>query len=143
MPLLSRRDLLASALAVLALTRPARAIHRCAHHARHHRAGGPHPTPRPGVNASKVIPDTELAETPEAIPAFDEVRQVPEVVDGIRCQCGCSSREGYYSLLSCYEGEAMARYCEICQGQGRLAFRLHRAGKSLDEIRAAIEARFG
>ena len=66
-----------------------------------------------------------------------------EVVDGIRCQCGCADSPGYYSLLSCYEGDAMAKSCPICQGQGRLAHRLHKAGKSLDEIRAAIEARYG
>ena len=37
----------------------------------------------------------------------------------------------------------MARGCDVCQGQGRLAFRLHKAGKSLDEIRAAIDERYG
>jgi hypothetical protein len=37
----------------------------------------------------------------------------------------------------------MARHCQICQGQGRLAHRLHKDGKSLDEIRAAIDARYG
>ncbi len=71
------------------------------------------------------------------------VREIPEVVDGIRCQCGCADSPGYYSLLSCYEGDAMAKGCPICQGQGRLAHRLHKAGKTLDEIRSAIEARYG
>ena len=48
------------------------------------------------------------------------------------------------SLLSCYEGEeAMALECEICEGQARLAYRLHRKGRSLDQIRAAIDARYG
>jgi hypothetical protein len=37
----------------------------------------------------------------------------------------------------------MARICEICRGQGRYAFRLHKSGKTLDEIRAAIDARYG
>jgi hypothetical protein len=36
----------------------------------------------------------------------------------------------------------MARECRTCQGQGRLAARLKAAGKSLDEIRAAIDAKF-
>jgi hypothetical protein len=36
----------------------------------------------------------------------------------------------------------MARHCEICQGQARLALRLHASGKTLDEIRAAIDARY-
>ena len=37
----------------------------------------------------------------------------------------------------------MAQHCVICQGQGRLAFRLSREGKSLDEIRAAIDQEYG
>jgi uncharacterized protein with PCYCGC motif len=104
---------------------------------------GPHPTPRPAITAAKVLTAEQLAESPDLIPLFDQVREIPEVVDGIRCQCGCADLEGFYSLLSCYEGEAMARHCTVCQGEGRLAYRLHKAGKSLDEIRAAIDARYG
>jgi hypothetical protein len=104
---------------------------------------GPHPTPRPGITADKVLTKDQLADAPKAIPAFEMVREIPEVVDGIRCQCGCADNPGYYSLLSCYEGDAMAKSCPICQGQGRLAYRLHKDGKTLDEIRGAIEARYG
>ena len=104
---------------------------------------GPHPKPRPGITAEKVLTREQLADTPDVIPVFDEVREIPGIVDGIRCQCGCSEIEGNYSLLSCYEGDAMARHCQICQGQGRLAHRLHKDGKTLDEIRAAIDARYG
>jgi hypothetical protein len=104
----------------------------------------PHPTPRPGVTAEKVLTTEQLGPWVTAAPAFDEVRQIPEIIDGIRCNCGCADTPGYYSLLTCYEGsDAMARICEICQGQGRLAFRLHAAGKTLDEIRAALDARYG
>ena len=106
-------------------------------------AAGPHPTPRPGITAAKVLTREQLADTPTVIPVFDLVREIPQIVDGIRCQCGCADIEGFYSLLSCYEGDAMAKSCPICQGQGRLAHRLYKAGKTLDEIRSAIEARFG
>jgi hypothetical protein len=103
----------------------------------------PHPTPRPGITAAKVLTAAQLARTPQAIEYFDLVRQIPEIVDGIRCQCGCAELEGFYSLLSCYEGDGMASYCEICEGEGRMVFRLHQEGKSLDEIRASIDARYG
>ncbi len=104
---------------------------------------GPHPKPRPGIDASHVLTEGEL-KGEDVIAAFNEVRQIPQVVDGIRCQCGCAKRGGYYSLLSCFEGpHAMAQTCEMCQGEGRHAFRLHSSGKSLDEIRSAIEERFG
>lgn len=104
---------------------------------------GPHPTPRPGITAAKVLTKEQLADTPDLAPVFDLVREIPQLIDGIRCQCGCAELQGYYSLLSCYEGEAMARQCVVCQGEARLAHRLHRAGRSLDEIRAAIDARYG
>ena len=90
-----------------------------------------------------MLTAAQLADSPKAIPVFDQVREIPQVIDGIRCQCGCADQEGFYSLLSCYEADAMARHCQICQGQGRLAYRLNKEGKTLDEIRAAIDARFG
>jgi hypothetical protein len=111
--------------------------------ARRRPTGGPHPTPRPGITADKVLTKEELVDTPKAIPAFDQVREIPEVVDGIRCQCGCADNPGFYSLLSCFEGDAMAQHCPVCQGQARLAARLHKEGKTLDEIRVAIDARYG
>lgn len=110
--------------------------------------GGPqlsdHPTPRPGITAAKVLTRKQLgSEHADAGPAFDMVRQIPHIIDGIRCRCGCAELEGNYSLLSCYEGTGMAGHCEVCQGEGRLAFRLNKQGKSLNEIRAAIDAKFG
>lgn len=111
----------------------------CHHHVRH----VVHPEPRPGITAARVLPREKLTDHPDAVTAFEQVRQIPQIVDGIGCHCGCASRAGFYSLLSCYEGEGMAMMCEICQGQGRLAFRLHQAGKTLDQIRAGIDARYG
>ena len=108
------------------------------------RSSDTHPTPRPGINASKVLKVSEIDGDKDVVTAFDEVRQIPEIVDGIRCHCGCAGRPDNYSLLTCYEGpDAMAQHCEQCQGHGRYAFRLHKAGKSLDEIRAAIDDRYG
>jgi hypothetical protein len=107
------------------------------------RSRQPHPEPRPGITADNVLTHEQLANAPHAIDVFDLVREIPEIVDGIRCQCGCADLPGFYSLLSCYESDGMARYCPICQGEGRLVSRLHKAGKTLEEIRAAIDARFG
>lgn len=103
----------------------------------------PHPPPRPGITSAKVLSHEQLASAPHVIDVFDQIREIPEIADGIRCQCGCADSEGFYSLLSCYESDGMARFCDICQGEGRMAYRLHKAGESLDDIRAAIDARFG
>jgi hypothetical protein len=89
-----------------------------------------------------VLPPDQIHHA-EAVPFFDMVRQIPGVVDGIRCHCGCAELEGYYSLLSCYESAGMAQVCVICQGQAKLAFRLHQEGWSLNGIRASIDAAFG
>ena len=135
---LTRREVIAALLALS--VEPRRLIDACAIHGG---PRGPHPTPRPGIDASKVMAADKLKDSPRVLAAFDEVRQIPGVIDGIRCHCGCATAEGFYSLLTCFEGDAMARMCDICRGQGRLAFRLHRAGKSLAEIRVAIDDRYG
>lgn len=131
--MLNRRAFVGQALALI----PATALFRRG------RRRGPHPTPRPGITSAKVLTAAQLAKSPHAIEYFDMVRQIPQVADGIRCNCGCAGLEGFYSLLSCYEGDGMATYCEICEGEGRMAYRLHMEGKSLNEIRAAIDARYG
>jgi hypothetical protein len=105
---------------------------------------GPHPAPRAGITAKKVLTRDQLADTPDAIPAFDAVRAIPGIVDGIRCSCGCADQAGFYSLLSCFENEdAMARSCGFCQAEGSFVARLHGQGKALDQIRVAVDAKFG
>jgi hypothetical protein len=104
-----------------------------------HRPG--HPTPRPGIDGSRVLTAEQVG--PALAELYDAVRAIPHVVDGIRCQCGCAEVPGMYSLLSCYEESGMARYCEICQGEGRLVSRLHGEGRALDEVRAEIDRQFG
>jgi hypothetical protein len=124
--------LVAIALGAIDRVQPAAAAHgarpmRCRHGVR--RGGGPHPDPRPGVDASHMASPEVVRTHPSAGPAFDEARAIPEILDGIRCQCGCADQSGMRSLLSCYEGEdAMALECDLCEGQARLAYRMHRRG---------------
>jgi len=102
-----------------------------------------HPTPRAGVTGAKVLTAADLTRSPHLVELFDGIRAIPRIADGIGCYCGCAEMDGHYSLLSCYEENAMARSCPICQGQGRVTVRLAKAGKSLNDIRAAIDAQFG
>lgn len=105
---------------------------------------GAHPTPRKGITGAKVLAAAKLSSWPDLQKLFDGIRAMPDVADGIKCSCGCAELPGYYSLLSCYEGgEAMAIICPICQGAGKLSVRLHGEGRSLAEIRAAVDAQFG
>ena len=100
-----------------------------------------HPDPRPGIDARNVTPRNRLP--PDVVATFDRVREIPGIVDGIACQCGCDEMADMRSLLSCFEGHGMAQHCIYCQGQADLAFEMTRAGRTLDEIRAAVEAEFG
>lgn len=101
-----------------------------------------HPEPRPGITAAKVLKREELGDDAGTIRIFDQVRQIPHIVDGIRCYCGCAEIPEFYSLLSCYESDGMARYCEVCRGEGELVFKLHKEGQTLDQIRKAIDKKF-
>ena len=104
-------------------------------------SGGKHPEPRPGIDASKVLAASALKEE-SAVPAFEDARAIPQILDGIRCHCECADEKEKYSLLSCYEGDGMAQHCEICQGQARLARRLVRLRRTLTQIRDAIDAKY-
>ena len=132
---LSRRHFVVT-LPLLLLGRPARA------RADQAPCKPKHPEPRPGITAARVPRDDMLTDLSLA-PVFAMVREIPQVVDGIRCNCGCAEMEGFYSLLSCYEKDGMAQHCVICQGQARLAHKLHAEGWSLRGIRRAIDAEFG
>jgi len=129
---LSRRHFLAL-LPLALLARPARALTL---------PKPKHPIPRPGITAARVVPAARLHDS-EVAALFAKAREIPQVLDGIRCNCGCAEVEGFYSLLSCYEQDGMAQHCLICQGEARLAHTLHSEGWSLDGIRRAIDAEFG
>jgi hypothetical protein len=100
-----------------------------------------HPTPRSNYTA-KVLTADKLGGDKELIALFDGVRNIPQIVDGIGCTCGCAELDGYYSLLTCYEtDDAMSKWCPICIGLGQLVVRLHGRGRSLEQIREAVDAR--
>lgn len=111
---------------------------------RHLRGSIVHPDPRPGIDGSEVMTREALSAFPEATLAiYDMVREMPHIADGIGCSCGCSALPGYRSLLTCYYPTGMAMGCRICQGQARLAYRRFQEGQTLEQIRRAIDARFG
>jgi len=108
-----------------------------------HRFPDKHPDPRHDYTAAKILTAAQLNGDQELIALFDGVRAIPQIVDGIRCSCGCAGLPGFYSLISCYEGVgAMSTWCPICQGTGALAVRLHGRGRTLDQIREAVDARY-
>lgn len=106
-------------------------------------ARGPHPDPRPDVDASHVLSAEEIGDVPLLIELYDGIRAIPHIADGIRCHCGCADTPGYRSLLTCFESGGMATMCVVCQTEGRMVVRLHNKGYTLEQIRAAVDARLG
>jgi len=113
---------------VVFLTRPAR--------------GSTHPQPRSGITAAKVLPDFAIPKNPGALEAYAAARRSAATLDGLYCHCDCSKHSGHRSLLTCFESEHAA-YCDICMGEANLASDMAARGKSLTEIRAAIDRQFG
>jgi hypothetical protein len=118
----------AGLVAVLVVARPA--------------AAGAHPDPRPGITAERVLSDAAVPRTPGATEAYAAARAAAGTLDGVYCHCDCSKHSGHRSLLTCFESEHGAS-CDVCMGEAMLAAQLASRGTSLQEIRAAIDARFG
>ena len=104
------------------------------------RAAGKHPDPRPGITAASVLPDDQVAE--KAKKAYAAAREHPEILDGLYCHCDCAERDGLRSLLSCFETH-MPESCSVCRGEAEMAGRLAGESQSLDDIRAAIDRKYG
>ena len=132
---LNRRSFLAAAAAIALL--PARealaaALPRA--------EGKEHPEPREGITGENVLSDPKFRK--RVAEAYDMAREIPQVFDGLHCYCEChAGKWGHRSLLSCFESR-QADGCHGCLEEARLAYRLHKDGKSLAEIRAAVDEEF-
>lgn len=99
-----------------------------------------HPDARPGITGANVLRG-EIVPS-RARETYTIAARIPEVLDALYCHCECHEREETRSLLACFEDD-MATTCGICQGQARMAGEMHAQGKSLTEIRAALDQRWG
>lgn len=106
------------------------------------RDGFPHPDPRPGVTGEHVLPEDEVGNRKRVREVYAAARTHPEMFDGVYCACECDKTMNHRSLLSCFESR-QAIGCAACREEGELVGRLARDGKSLDEIRRAVDEEFG
>jgi len=68
--------------------------------------------------------------------AYSVAMEIPDGLAQQPCYCYCQ-RMGHRSLLDCFR-DLHATSCDICINEARLAGRLHRQGKTAEEIRALI-----
>jgi hypothetical protein len=115
-------------------------------HGGHHLADPlPHPEPRPGITGEKVLSGADLGESPkkDVIATYDVARENAQLFDSLACGCGCSEKNGEHrSLLVCFETK-QATGCGSCREQAKFVVKLATEGKSLAEIRAAVDKKFG
>ena len=100
-------------------------------------ASGEHPDPRP--TPPSVLDAAAFAGYERIQETYTMAAAIPNVLDGLYCHCDCEHHSGHYSLLDCFTDDHGAG-CDICLSEAQLAYRMTREGKSLDEIRAAIDA---
>jgi hypothetical protein len=100
---------------------------------------GHHPSPRAGLTADDVAPASRYASYPRIAEVYQMVAQIPEVIDGIYCHCDCSKHSDHRSLLTCFQDDHGAA-CDVCLTEAALAFRMVGEGRSLKEIRKAVDA---
>jgi hypothetical protein len=101
-------------------------------------ANAHHPPPRSGLTAADVAPAERYAGYPRIAEVYRMVAQIPDVIDGIYCHCDCSKHSDHRSLLTCFQDDHGAA-CDVCLTEASLAFRMVGEGRSLREIRKAVD----
>lgn len=101
-----------------------------------------HPDPRAGVTAERVLPPSMLPDSRGVLEAYAAARNAPQILDGLFCYCQCARNFGHRSLLTCFESDHGSR-CDICMREATLANELAARGRSLQQIRDAIDEQFG
>ena len=104
-------------------------------------SGGDHPEPRPGLT-NTIMASERFAQAPYVARVYKMAAAVPGLLDGLYCYCQCSKHAGHRSLLTCFETEHGAS-CNVCMDEVVVAYTMSQNGSSLQQIRDAIDARYG
>jgi hypothetical protein len=102
-------------------------------------ANADHPAPRQGLTAADVESPLRYAGYPRIAEVYEMAAQIPEVLDGLYCHCDCSKHSDHRSLLTCFQDDHGAA-CDVCLTEAALAYRMTGEGKSLKQIRKAVDA---
>jgi len=72
------------------------------------------------------------------VEVYKEAAQIPRVLYQLPCYCRCDRALGHTSLHSCFEGTHGA-ICATCAAEAAYAYKMTKAGRTPDQIRAGIE----
>lgn len=103
-----------------------------------------HPEPRPNPQdlAIAVMPASFFQGSPRPTRAYQMAREIPGTLDGLYCYCECREHLGHRSLLICFNSQHGAG-CDVCMGEAELAHQMTQQGRSLVDIRAAVDLAYG
>jgi hypothetical protein len=105
-------------------------------------ANAQHPAPRDGLTAGDVVPGSRYAAYPRIAEVYEMAARIPAVLDGLYCHCDCSRHSDHRSLLTCFQDDHGAA-CDVCLTEAALAYRMTSEGRSLKEIRKAVDGLYG
>lgn len=106
------------------------------------RPASAHPAPRGDKTAEWVMGADAFVGYDRIQETYRMAAEIPQVLDGLYCYCDCSKHSDHYSLLDCFHSEHGAG-CDICLTEAQLAYKMTKEGKSLEQIRAQIDALYG
>lgn len=72
------------------------------------------------------------------VEVYKQAAQIPDVLYQLPCYCRCDRALGHASLHSCFEGTHGA-ICATCAAEEAYAYKMTKAGKTPEQIRAGIE----
>ena len=101
-------------------------------------ANAHHPDPRGDLSAVTVESSSRYASYPRIAEVYDMAAEIPHVLDGLYCHCDCSKHSNHRSLLTCFQDDHGAG-CDVCLTEAALAHRMTNEGRSLKEIRQAVD----
>lgn len=101
-------------------------------------ANAGHPEPRTDLTGVTVAPASRYEQYPRIARIYAMAAEVPQVLDGLYCHCDCSKHSGHRSLLACFQDDHGAG-CDVCLHEASLAHQMTTEGRSLKEIRRAID----
>lgn len=116
----------------------------------------PSHTAAPGTQAAVasnvMLPDYVMAAPRDTQMAYQFALDRPDVMMWVPCYCGCGGHSGHKNARDCFVKESTATStkfdehgagCGVCVGIAVEAKRLTEEGKSLRQIRAAVDEKFG
>jgi hypothetical protein len=101
-----------------------------------------HPEPRADATAANVVSGTRFSAEPQIGRVYTMAAAIPNLLDGLYCYCQCSKHAGHRSLLTCFESEHGAG-CSVCLDEAFMAYTMSNNGSTLDQIRDAIDLKYG